>query len=123
MGKGTYFFCQLVWQFLYSTLFWFVFLYNAAVNAAGSGDSTMSLAITFGGPGLYLLLTIIYIVFGSKKVSRWKGFLVIFVIIFTLGMVVAGFYAANAVSPYLCDWFGMENFSVAQPNIFSIFGI
>ena len=123
MGKGTYFFVQIIWQILYSTLFWFVYLYNASMNAAGNGDSTMSTIITFGGPGLYLLLTIIYIVFGAKKVARWKGFLAIVVVLLAVGMVVAGFYAASFASPYLGEWFGMEITTSAQPNIFSVFGV
>lgn len=122
MGKGAYFFVQLIWQFLFATLFWFVYLYNASVSASGTGDATTSLLMTVGGPGLYLLLTIVYMVFGSKKVSRWKGYLVILVILFTLAMAVAGFYAATAAAPYLSEWFGMEGFTTPS-SIFSVFGI
>lgn len=122
MGKGAYFFVQIIWQFLFATMFWFVYLYNASISSAGDGDATTSLIMTVGGPGLYLLLTIVYMVFGSRKVSRWRGYLIIVVILFTLAMAVAGFYAASFSAPYLAGWFGMESFT-APTSIFSVFGI
>lgn len=115
MGKGAYFFIHAFWSVIYATLFWFMYMYNAT---SGSSDETLSLILNFGGPGLYLLITIIFIALGAKKVSGWKAWMVIFVFIISIAMAIAGFFLTSYVSVYLCEWFGIAPFTDFKLGLF-----
>ena len=72
MKKGTYFTIQIIWSFILSTLVWYVSLKNAAFDFYGNSDNTLFGMFLFGGAAVYLVLTIIYMVLGYKKVKDWK---------------------------------------------------
>ena len=110
MSRRVYFIIQIFWSFIYSAIMWFAFMYNTTVNPVESGNNTLSYIILFGGPALYLVLTIIYIIIGTKKVDDWAGWMIAVSIVINIVMGFLGFFGATASSSFLVKWFGMEPF-------------
>ena len=107
MSRRAYYIIQLLWSFIYSTILWFAFMYTTTVNPVEEGNNTLAYIFLFGGPVLYLVLTIIYIIIGAKKIDDWTIFVLIISIVINIAMGILGFFGAVFLSVFLVRNFGM----------------
>lgn len=100
MRKGSYFGIQAVWSLVLSSLVWYGFLKNAHFDFFGNKDDSLAGMILFFGALLYLVLTIIYIVIGYKKVKNWK----VWMIVVSLIMGVAIAFLGSIIPIFCSEW-------------------
>ena len=109
MGKGPYFVIQGVCSIVITSLIWFMMFnfLDVALNATDTLSTTTFspfIVLALGGV-FYLILTVIYIIIGSKKVDDWRPWMIIIsivihIVMFGLGFLGASYFAAMT-SPYL----------------------
>ena len=76
MKKGTYFIIQFLWSFILSAVIWYFSLKNLSFDFYGNSDDSLFVIILLGGAALYLVLTILYMIIGYKKVKGWKAWMI-----------------------------------------------
>ena len=72
MRKSIYFIIQIVWSLLFSVVIWYLSLKNANFDFYGNSDDTIMVVILVAGAVIYLILTIVQIIVGVKKVKEWR---------------------------------------------------
>ena len=72
MRKSIYFIIQIVWSLLFSVVIWYLALKNANFDFYGNSDDTIMVVILVAGAVIYLILTIVQIIVGVKKVKEWR---------------------------------------------------
>ena len=72
MRKTIYFIIQIVWSLLFSVVIWYLALKNANFDFYGNSDDTIMVVILVAGAVIYLILTIVQIIVGVKKVKEWR---------------------------------------------------
>ena len=77
--KSVYFIFQVIWSSIVSSVVWYLALVNASFDFYGNSDNTLSGIFLVVGMGLYLILTVAYIILGYKKISNWRPMVVILV--------------------------------------------
>lgn len=86
MKKSLYFILQIVWSLVFSIVIWYLALKNSDYDFYGnSGSALVGVIIAIGGV-IYLILTLVYIFFGVKKVKEWHRW-VIFVSLAIAGVI------------------------------------
>ena len=76
MRKSVYFIIQIVWSLILSTGVWYLSLMNASFDFYGNGDGSLMGVILIIGAALYLILTIVQIVVGIKKIKDWRWWVI-----------------------------------------------
>ena len=94
MRKTVYFIIQIVWSLVYSTAVWYLALKNASFDFYGNSDDTLMGVILVLGAIIYLILTIIQIVVGAKKVKEWRAYLIPISLIVSGAAGFAGLFVA-----------------------------
>lgn len=84
MKKLTYFIIQIVWSIIFSTLIWFFCIKNASFDFYHNSDNSLSGMIIFFGAIVYLILTLVQIGIGVKKVKNWRWWVIL------VSLVIAG---------------------------------
>ncbi len=92
MKKGTYFIIQFLWSFILSTVIWYFSLKNASFDFFGNSDDSLFVIILLGGAAVYLVLTILYMIIGYKKVKGWKAWMIFVSLLISAG---CGFLGAE----------------------------
>ena len=72
MRKSVYFIIQIVWSLILSTGVWYLSLMNASFYFYGNSDGSLMGVILVIGAALYLILTIVQIVVGIKRIKDWR---------------------------------------------------
>ena len=94
--KSVYFTVQVIWSAFISAIIWFL-IAKAAFAFYGSGDVWFFSAILFGGIGIYIALTVAYIIFGYKKLSDWRAWAAIVSVLISLVVGFLGGYWINLI--------------------------
>lgn len=76
MRKSVYFIIQIVWALILSTGVWYLSLMNASFDFYGNSDGSLMGVILVIGAALYLILTIVQIVVGIKKIKDWRWWVI-----------------------------------------------
>lgn len=76
MSKSVYFIIQIVWSLILSTGVWYLSLMNASFDFYGNSNDSLMGVILIIGAALYLILTIVQIVVGIKKVKDWRWWVI-----------------------------------------------
>ncbi len=76
MRKSVYFIIQIVWSLILSTGVWYLSLMNASFDFYGNSDGSLMGVILVIGAALYLILTIVQIVVGIKKIKDWRWWVI-----------------------------------------------
>lgn len=76
MSKGAYFGIQALWSFVVSAVIWYFTLKNASFDFYGNSSDDLAGLIFVIGAAVYLLLTILYIILGYKKVKNRKAWMI-----------------------------------------------
>ena len=71
MNKWAYFIIQFVVSTIITSLVWYLFVITTNNMVEGAVDFT-PLYLFLGGILLHLILTVIYILFGWRKVDEWR---------------------------------------------------
>ena len=100
MSKGAYFGVQALWSLVVSSVIWFLFLMNASFDFYGNSDDTLAGIILFAGAAFYLVLTILYIILGRKKVKNWKVWMIVVSLVICAGVGFLGSFCAV----YIPEW-------------------
>ena len=66
-----------------------------ALRFYGNSDDTLGGIILVTGGVLYLILTVVYIVIGFKKVRAWQWWMSVIAVLISLGMGFAGIFGAT----------------------------
>lgn len=105
MRKGPYFLIQAVLSIFITTMIWYMHLnfLDLAVNEETLTGTTLSpfIVLLIGG-AFYLLLTIVYIIIGVKRLDDWRPWvlvvnIVIHIVMFGLGFIASAFFAAYSM--------------------------
>lgn len=76
MRKSVYFIIQIVWSLILSTGVWYLSLMNASFDFYGNSNDSLMGVILIIGAALYLILTIVQIVVGIKKIKDWRWWVI-----------------------------------------------
>lgn len=95
MRRTVYFALGAVWSFAVSTLIWWFALSNLHFDFYGNSDDTLGGIVLVTGGVLYLILTVVYIVIGFKKVRAWQWWMSVIAVLISLGMGFAGIFGAT----------------------------
>lgn len=87
MSKRLYFIIQTIMSIVLATIIWWSFLKNASFGFYGNRDNFAGVILVVGA-AIYLLLTIIYMVIGYKKIMEWKAWIILVSMLICVG---AGF--------------------------------
>ena len=90
MRKTVYFLIQLIWSVIAASLVW----YFTLANVTFTSNNAVAGIIFVGGIFLYLILTVMYIMFGPKWVKDWGYWMIIVNIIIGALMGMVGLVAA-----------------------------
>ena len=100
MSKSTYFVIQTLWSLIVSSVIWFLFLMNASFDFYGNSDNTLAGIILFAGAAFYLVLKILYIILGRKKVKEWRAWMIVVSLLICVGAGFLGTFCAV----YIPEW-------------------
>ncbi len=106
MRRGTFFFIQAIVSLVITSLIWYMevgFLEVAMndINAHGIvvTDATKSPFLVFAGcVAVYLILTIVYIIIGARKVENWHPSAIIVSILICIFMLIFGLFVPGIIS-------------------------
>ncbi len=93
MKKATYFIIQFIWSLFAASLFWYLWLKNAPFDFYHNSDEAIFGIILFVGLIVYLVLTILYMIRGHKRVKDWSARMIIVSVVIC---AVCGFLGAFA---------------------------
>lgn len=105
MKRSVYFIIQIVWSFILSTVVWYLTLANSRFDFYGNGDNTAPGVIIFVGAAVYVILTIVQIGVGVKKVKGWRWWVILISLLIAGAMAFLGLYAAVYGSEFLNKMF------------------
>ncbi len=113
MRKGPYFVFQAIMSFIISTLIWYMsfnFLGLATNNLETINSTTLSpfIVLLIGGV-FYMLLTVVYIIIGVKRIDDWRPWVLVINIVIHIGMFFLGFMGAS--------YFTAITITMGGPNI------
>lgn len=77
MKKSVYFIIQIIWSLIVSTVTWYLGLKNASFDFYHNSDNTLAGMIMFWGAVIYLILTLVQIGIGVKKVKNWRWWVIL----------------------------------------------
>ena len=77
MKKSVYFIIQILWSIIFSTVIWYFSLKNMSFDFYHNSDDTLAGMIIFYGAIAYLILTLIQIGVGVKKVKNWRWWVIL----------------------------------------------
>ena len=77
MKKSVYFIIQIIWSLIVSTVTWYLGLKNASFDFYHNSDNTLAGMIIFYGAIAYLILTLVQIGIGVKKVKNWRWWVIL----------------------------------------------
>jgi len=101
MRKSVYFIIQIVWSLILSTGVWYLSLMNASFDFYGnSNDSLMGVFLIIGA-ALYLILTIVQIVVGIKKIKDWRWWVILVSLLIAVAVAFIGAFVAIYGSEFL----------------------
>lgn len=110
MKKAVYFFIQILWSFIISTVVWYLTMKNASFDFYHNSDNALAGMIFFGGMILYLILTVVYLVIGYKAVKEWRWWVILISIVLSGLMAFLGIYGAAYGSEFLNKTFKLGLF-------------
>ena len=76
MKKSVYFIIQIIWSLILSSVIWYLLLKNAGFDFYGNSGSSVTGVIIVIGFALYMVLTIVQIVIGARKVKNWHWWII-----------------------------------------------
>ena len=101
MRKSVYFIIQIIWSLILSTGIWYLSLKNASFDFYGNGDDSLMGIILVSGAVIYLILTLIQIGVGVKKVKEWRWWIILVSLLISGAMAFLGEVVAVFGSEFL----------------------
>ena len=101
MKKSVYFIIQTVWSLVLSTIIWYLTLVNSSFDFYGNSDDSIAGMIFVIGAVIYLILTIVQIGFGIKKVEGWRWWFMLISLLISAVVGFLGSFVAIWGSEYL----------------------
>ena len=90
MRKSVYFIIQIIWSLILSTGIWYLSLKNASFDFYGNSDESLMGMILVFGAVLYLILTLVQIGVGVKKVKEWRWWVILISLLISGAMAFLG---------------------------------
>ena len=107
MKKSSYFIIQMLWSLILSTVIWYLGLKNASFDFYGNSDNTLAGMIMFFGAVFYIVLTLVQIVVGIKKVKIWRWWFILVSLVIAGAMAFLGIYVVAYGTEFLNKSFGL----------------
>ena len=101
MRKSVYFIIQIVWSLILSTGVWYLSLMNASFDFYGNSNDSLMGVILIIGAALYLILTIVQIVVGIKKIKDWRWWVILVSLLIAVAVAFIGAFVAIYGSEFL----------------------
>ena len=101
MKKSVYFIIQIVWSLILSTAIWYLALINASFDFYGNSDDSLMGLILVAGAVIYLILTIVQICVGVKKVKEWRWWVILISLAIAVVIGFIGLFVAVYGSEFL----------------------
>ena len=106
MRRGTFFFIQAIVSLVITSLIWYmeVSFLEVAMNDINTHgivvtEATKSPFLVFAGSvAVYLILTVVYIIIGARKVQDWRPSAIIVCILICIFMLVLGLFVPGIIS-------------------------
>lgn len=92
MKKSVYFIIQILWSLVVSTVIWYLGLKNASFDFYHNSDNTLAGMIMFWGAVIYLILTLVQIGIGVKKVKNWRWWVILISLFISGACAFLGMY-------------------------------
>ena len=94
MSKGSYFGIQALWSFVLSVAIWYFTLKDLQIGPYEVDIDDSRLVIFAVGSIVYLVLTIVYIVIGRRKVRSWSGWMIVVSLLISVTIGFLGSFGA-----------------------------
>ena len=101
MRKSVYFIIQIVWSLILSTGVWYLSLMNASFDFYGNSNDSLMGVILIIGATLYLILTIVQIVVGIKRIKDWRWWVILVSLLIAVAVAFIGAFVAIYGSEFL----------------------
>lgn len=101
MRKSVYFIIQIIWSLILSTGIWYLTLKNASFDFYGNSDNSLMVMILLIGAVIYLILTLVQIGIGIKKVKGWRWWVILVSLLISGAMAFLGEAVAVFGSEFL----------------------
>lgn len=92
MKKSTYFIIQVIWSVVLSSAVWYLTLINTHFDFYHNSDDTLAGMIIFFGSVVYVILTVVQIIFGVKKVKKWRWWVIPVSLLIAAAAAFGGLY-------------------------------
>lgn len=107
MKKSVYFIIQILWSIVLSTVVWYVGLKNASFDFYHNSDNTFAGMVMFVGAVIYLVLTLVQIGVGVKKVKNWRWWVILISLVIAGLMAFLGAFVVIYGTEFLNNTFGL----------------
>ncbi|MBO4459933.1 MAG: hypothetical protein J5778_04665 [Clostridiales bacterium] len=97
MKKSSYFIIQIIWSFILSSAVWYLIIKNSSFDFYHNSDDTIAGIILIAGLAVYLILTVVYLVIGYRKVKGWRPWIIPVSVVLAAAMAFGGFFGAGLV--------------------------
>ena len=87
MRKSIYFIIQIIWSLVLSTAVWYLFLVYAF--SEHSDNTTAGVALFTGGV-VYIILTLVQIIAGIRKVKEWRWWVILVSVLIAAAIAFIG---------------------------------
>ena len=94
--KSVYFGVQIIWSAILSAILWFLTAKTAFV-ITDKNDAWLLSVIIFAGLGIYLALTVAYIILGYRKISNWRPWVIIVSVFIAVAVGFLGTFGINVI--------------------------
>ena len=101
MNKSVYFIIQIVWSLILSTVIWYLTLKNVSFDFYGNSDDSLAGLIIVFGAVIYLILTLVQIGVGIKKVKEWRWWFILVSLLIAGAVAFLGLFVAVYGSEFL----------------------
>ena len=101
MRRTVYYAIEAIAAFIVSLLIWYFILTNLSFDFYHNSDDTLEGIIILSGLVLYVILVVLYIVLGFKKVKGWRWWMSIITVIVSVAMGFVGLFAAVNGSEFI----------------------
>lgn len=101
MKKSVYFIIQVIWSLILSTAVWYLTLINTKFDFYHNSDDSLAGMIFVIGSAIYIVLTIVQIIVGVKKVKEWRWWVILVSVLIAAATAFGGLFVSVYGSEFL----------------------
>ena len=101
MKKPAYFIIQIIWSLILSSAIWYLTLKNTKFDFYHNSDNSLAGMFFCIGSAIYIILTIVQIAVGVKKVKEWRWWVILISLLIAAATAFGGLFVVVYGSEFL----------------------